>query len=360
MKTLKWLVLREFWEHKGGFVWAPLAVAAIVIFFSIAALTSRYTGSYKSSTTTTQSETAASEKRDAVSAAVATPLASSSSSNATKATATEHSYRAKRTRDLADEFLASAMTTIFVLIPLFILFAVWSLVAVFYCAGALYDERKDRSVLFWKSLPITDRITVTSKAVTVLVVSLGIVWLIGTLLVPFLMGTLWLSVLFEAPPPEFRVDWTSGMSAPLSLAALLPIYALWALPTVGWLMMVSAWARSKPLLWGLFVPLLAGGLLAWVNRAFSLGWGIDWFWQHIVLRIVGGLIPGAWFFRGERPLEELSQSMEKSVTSTGDVGAQLVNYSWSAAATPEMWIGVAAGVLMLTAAIYLRRWRDEG
>ncbi|UUZ49351.1 hypothetical protein LP420_02935 [Massilia sp. B-10] len=37
--------------------------------------------------------------------------------------------------------------------------------------------------------------------------------------------------------------------APLRLIGLLPVYLVWALPTIGWLMMVSAWARSKVFLW---------------------------------------------------------------------------------------------------------------
>jgi ABC-2 type transport system permease protein len=355
MKTLKWLVLREFWEHKGGFVWAPIAVATAIILLMVTGVASRTPSAVNVSVGTVQKPGEKSVQFD-VTTRDGSQVGHTSAQNTQLRPNQAISMRSTDGRN----FATPALTSIFILTSTSLLFAVWAVFAVFYCAGALYDERKDRSVLFWKSLPITDSLTVTSKAVMVLVAGLGITWLIATMVTPFLMGILWLSDQLDSPVTPQLAHWTVGMSVPLSLAALLPIYALWALPTVGWLLMVSAWARSKPLLWGLFVPLLAGGLLAWVNRAFSLGWGIDWFWQHIVLRIIGGLIPGAWFFRGERPLEELSQSMEKSVTSTGDVGAQLVNYSWSAAATPEMWIGVAAGVLMLTAAIYLRRWRDEG
>ena len=34
----------------------------------------------------------------------------------------------------------------------------------FYCLDALYGERRDRSILFWKSLPVSDLTTVLSKA----------------------------------------------------------------------------------------------------------------------------------------------------------------------------------------------------
>src|ERR1700747_2544174 len=43
-------------------------------------------------------------------------------------------------------------------------------VGVFYCLDALYGERRDRSILFWKSLPVSDLTTLLSKATIPLVV----------------------------------------------------------------------------------------------------------------------------------------------------------------------------------------------
>ena len=39
-----------------------------------------------------------------------------------------------------------------------------TLVAVFYCLDALYGERRDRSILFWRSLPVSDTVAVLTKA----------------------------------------------------------------------------------------------------------------------------------------------------------------------------------------------------
>ena len=44
------------------------------------------------------------------------------------------------------------------------LMAIAMLVAVFYSLDALYGERRDRSILFWKSMPTSDLTTVLSKA----------------------------------------------------------------------------------------------------------------------------------------------------------------------------------------------------
>ena len=48
---------------------------------------------------------------------------------------------------------------------------VLGVVVFFFCLGALFDDRKDRSVLFWKSLPISDQATVLSKVAMALVVA---------------------------------------------------------------------------------------------------------------------------------------------------------------------------------------------
>src|SRR3954447_3546571 len=44
------------------------------------------------------------------------------------------------------------------------------LVSIFYCLEALRGERRDRSILFWKSLPVSDLTSVLSKATIPLVI----------------------------------------------------------------------------------------------------------------------------------------------------------------------------------------------
>src|SRR5579864_7071220 len=45
-----------------------------------------------------------------------------------------------------------------------LLMGTYLFVAAFYCLDALQGERRDRSILFWKSLPVSDLTTVLSKA----------------------------------------------------------------------------------------------------------------------------------------------------------------------------------------------------
>jgi ABC-2 type transport system permease protein len=150
--------------------------------------------------------------------------------------------------------------------------------------------------------------------------------------------------------------------SPFEVLGMLPIYALWALPTIGWLMMVSAWARTKPFLWAVGVPVLSGTLLTWFNAIFGFDWNIGWFWHHIVGRGLLSAFPGSWF---THPASEMGETVIRSAGGMsiheqgGNMGA-LMMQSWNMLATADLWIGVAIGVTMIFVATRLRRWRDEG
>jgi ABC-2 type transport system permease protein len=144
--------------------------------------------------------------------------------------------------------------------------------------------------------------------------------------------------------------------APFQVAAMLPVYVLWAMPTVGWLMMVSAWARTKPFLWAVGAPLLAGVLLMWFNAISGLHWNLDWF-GRIVARGLLSVMPGTWFTHSGMMANP--HDVTAGMHQHSDMGT-LLTQSWLAFATPDMWIGVAAGAAMIYVSIRLRRWRDEG
>jgi ABC-2 type transport system permease protein len=147
--------------------------------------------------------------------------------------------------------------------------------------------------------------------------------------------------------------------SPLSLLALLPVYAVWALPTVGWLMLVSGWARTKPLLWAVGVPLMALFIVKWISLTLG-GFGeMEHDLMHtangIVARILGGLIPGLWFaFDGQALPGGLYPNDQ------GIVLNNVVAESWKSLVSADAWVGAALGIAMLAGAARLRRWRDEG
>jgi ABC-2 type transport system permease protein len=320
MNTMKWLLKREFWEHKGGFFWAPLVVSLIVTVITAGSVLIGVTKG--------------SEASIKINGQVVTNLADRFSGE----------EKAAVVEQFASGYMASAVPLLFVL----------AFTVFFYCLNALYDERKDRSVLFWKSLPVTDGATVLSKIAMALGFAPIMAIFFGTILALLVVTFIGLGAAVMGVNIFGGVLSSSALYlAPLQTVAMLPIYALWALPTVGWLLMVGAWARSKPLLWAVGTPLLAVGLIAWLNKMLSFGWDINWMWKYIVGRGLLSVTPGSWFAYSPDDVNRLSQ-MEHL-----DMGALLAR-SWQQLATPNLWIGVAVGAAMIYAAIRLRRWKDEG
>jgi ABC-2 type transport system permease protein len=119
---------------------------------------------------------------------------------------------------------------------------------------------------------------------------------------------------------------------------------------VGWLMLCSAWARSKPFLWAVALPVGVGIVIGWFNLLGTLNISNDWYWRGVVARILGSVFPGGWFSEvsgigGDNPAQVLSTLS--------------VMHSYSAMGSMNLWIGVAAAAAMLAGAIWFRRWRDD-
>jgi ABC-2 type transport system permease protein len=330
MNTMKWLVKREFWEHKGGFFWAPIVVGAIMTFFITATMFT------------------------AVAMGTRHGFSRTLINGRTVSTVTDLST-AMTAEQLHEGVIAAASGYMGLSAPLFMVMA---FVVFFFCLGTLFDERRDRSVLFWKSLPISDSATVLSKVAIALVVAPLITLAIATLMSLLLLVLGCIAAAMSGVHVGFQIFSTPALYlAPFQIAAMIPVYVLWALPTVGWLLMVSAWARTKPFLWAVGVPVLVGALLSWFNAMFNFGWNIAWFWQNIVMRGLLSAIPGAWFTHpGVLTGSDISAGIQQHSADMGTVLAQ----SWQVLATPDAWIGIAAGAAMIYAAIRLRRWRDEG
>lgn len=322
MNKMKWLIRRELWEHKGMLFWAPLVVAGLML-LSVAA----------ASLLAPHNVVLSNQFGDSTSLG---ELVDQLQFGENRISVTEM---------VAGSYIASTA-------PVFMMLG---FLVFFYCLGALHDERRDRSLLFWKSLPLSDELTVLSKAVIALVVApliIATVASIAALLILLmayavlaLNGSRGLAQLLATP--EFYLT-------PLRVLALLPVYILWALPTVGWLLMISAWARSKVFLWALGIPLVAGGLLAWTSARFELGWDAARLFHQVIGRLLLGVAPGSWFwFDGERAMKVIEVEQHR-VLMKG-----LFEQSWATLDQPGAWIGALAGALMIYAAIWLRRRRDD-
>lgn len=326
MKTLQWMLRRELWEHKGSLLWAPVVVAAILL------LVTGGSAGYGM-------------------------LSHNLNVNATVNGRVLHTVvlsempaemRANIVQVAANSYLAAA-------VPLFVML---SFTLFFYCLSALYDERRDRSVLFWKSLPMSDQMTVLSKVLTAAVVAPVITMAAALAMSLILLVLLGLGLAFNGVNLFGALLSTPALYlAPVFLLGMLPVYVLWALPTIGWLLMVSSWAKSKVFLWAIGVPIISLVIVKWVDFLVTgnqgMNTGISHIAKEVVNRGLGGLVPGIWFSFAEHTV----------AMRPGEHGIELdtvFQQSWLTLATPGVWIGAAVGVAMIFVAIRMRRWRDEG
>ena len=212
------------------------------------------------------------------------------------------------------------------------------LVGIFYALDALYGERRDRSILFWKSLPVSDLETVLSKAAIPLVVLPLIGFLLSVATQVVLL--LWSTVILSASGLSPEVVWTEFRFIQMPLVMLYGIaaFTLWHAPLYGWLLLVSGWARRMPVLWAA-LPFVAVGLVERV--AFNTSYFGAWMRDRIM-----GALPAAFDIppmkRGSMPLLDRLEQLHP-VKFLG---------------TPGLWIGLIVTMAFLAAAVRLRRFRE--
>jgi len=203
---------------------------------------------------------------------------------------------------------------------------------VFYCLDALYGERRDRSTMFWKSLPVSDLTTVLAKA-SVPFVILPLLAFAITVATQFIMLLLSSAVLAGSGQSVATV-WTQLSFPQMSLLLLYhleTVHVLWWAPMWGWLLLVSSWARRAPLVWAFFPPLVIGYLE-------KIIFNTSHFAALLRYRFEGGM---------------------EAITATGTMPMDPVTQLTPARflASPGLWIGLALTAAFLFAAVRLRRYR---
>ena len=123
------------------------------------------------------------------------------------------------------------------------------LVGIFYALDALYGERRDRSILFWKSLPVSDRMTVMSKAAIPFVVLPLIGFLLSLIAVVVLLFFSTAVLMANGISPARLWTELRFVQQPVIMFYGLFAHVLWFAPIYGWLLLVSAWAKRTPVLW---------------------------------------------------------------------------------------------------------------
>ena len=325
MNTLSWLLRREFWEHRGGFFWAPVWTGIALLTLTLLGLLAGEIGlSVQASQVGIQVNGAATSIGQVL------------------------SHLGPQQIEQAGKILAGTLYGTGALFGLVI-----GIVLFFYLLGALYDDRRDRSALFWKSLPVSDTQTVISKAVmAVIAIPLLVlaIYLVAWLLLQVLLSVF---VLLHGGSP-WALIWGQRNLLPLLTLqiAALPAHMLWSLPTVGWLLLCSAWVRSKPFLWAVLIPVLIGIGNGWIGLMGVPNVPDGWLWRDGIPRLLLGTIAGpsnqivaqAAFGRNYREVVDWS--------ITGHGLADLY-------AAPNLWIGAVIGVAMIAGAVWFRRRNSE-
>ena len=250
--------------------------------------------------------------------------------------------------NMPENVRAAALSFTMIGLSVSFIIAMWIL-TIFYTLDALYAERKDRSILFWRSIPVTDSETVISKLLTamitiplvtfaVIIVTQLLVLLSLTVQVDFRGGSPW-HMIWQAAP--FADTW----AATIVLLLALP---LWLSPFIGWFLFVSAFTKRSPLL----VAAMPIVLLPMFERLFfdSTLLAEAFFVRSIQFPLFTGVDNMDLIFQEGEDLAALAEA-ELSVFGLLDVGNFL--------ASPQLWIGVVVCGLFTAAAIYVRRYRDE-
>jgi ABC-2 type transport system permease protein len=209
-----------------------------------------------------------------------------------------------------------------------------SILGIFYSLDALYGERRDRSILFWKSLPVSDLTTVLSKFAIPLVI-LPLLSFAITVVTQFVMLLL-----------SSAVQLGSGLSVGtlgarmsffhmslMLLYHILTVHGLWYAPIYGWLLLVSVWAPRAPFMWAFLPPFVI--------------WGVE----KIAFRTSHFLALLQYRLTGPEPSTPTGRSGNMLEMISALTPAQFFS-------TPGLWVGLAVAAIFLAAAVRLRRNRE--
>ena len=314
MNRLLALVKREFWENKGAFRTTPLVIGGIFLAAMVMFLITfnHFDNEFQS-------------LRELL------------------------RFVAQQDVGLRAKVLFAANLEISVFFSMVLAFVVF-----FYLLGSLYDDRKDRSILFWKSLPASDTLTLASKLLAAMVVAPFIFWVVYVITHIVIMALFAVVVMVLGENP-----WTLFLSLGSPFKAwslvLLSYFAqsIWALPLYGWLMLVSAFAPRIPLLFAILPPVVLGVLELWIDflKTFTLNDNLF------------GLF-GRWFanspliMSGDDHENGFGAALGIPITSDYDHEVTLANM-FDRLFSTDMLIGLAIAAIFLGAALWLRHRATE-
>ena len=310
MNRLIALIRREFWENKGAFRTTPLVVGGIC---TIGMLMLVFTTMHIDNELYTFKEGVR--------------------------------MLAQQSADFRSEHIYKVMLGSSLLFTL-----VLSLVVFFYLLGALYDDRKDRSILFWKSMPASDTLTISSKLLAAMLVAPFMFWLvlIATQIAMTAIASIMVMSVGENPWSLF----ISLMSPAKVWGMVLLSYiasAIWFLPFYGWLLLVSSFAPRIPLLFAVMPPVIFAILQSWIGflRTFTL--------QNNLFGVIGEWVANSpAILSAQVQNERLSIVLGAPITDTFDHAVTLANML-DRLFSLQMLGGLAVAAVFLAGSVWLRQ-----
>lgn len=313
--TLWTLIRREYWESRGSFKWAPMILLGLTIFFLLFAM-----------------------------------ILGSRLDNGLAFTFDALKQLAQLSPGKRQYLVTAAMFSIAA--PFF---QVMMLVMLFYLSSSLHDERRDRSILFWKSLPISDTSTVLSKLLAACLLAPA-TYFIGAALTQLITLLVASGYGLAAGVNPITTFWLSASLPKLWTSTLLAliIHALWLAPIYGWLLFCSSWAPRVPFLIAIAVPAAIGLLQHFWSLVTHLGLPDFNIFMIILRRLASGMLPNNITWDASNNNFNLAEM---------DVDPQLfITYGSSLEylTRTEMWIGLAIAAVFVAGAIWFRKRATDG
>jgi ABC-2 type transport system permease protein len=305
MNSFKALVKREYWENKGSIFVTPAVIAAVLagIIILVAITGDTFVQKHHSEFSVWEKFPQAVEEFNNI-----------------------------------DEETRTQAVQVGLYTPRILFGFVMFIIALFYCLGSLYDERKDKSILFWKSLPVSDTATVLSKFATVclmipivycaVVAAFQLFLLVFATILAWFGGSLGVAI------------WTSSNLFGVLFNSLFSfvVATLWLAPLWAWFMFASAWAKKVAFLWGTLPIFMMAIAEVWIFRSSN-------FIEMVAERVGRGF---------------MTMNSDMQLLVGRDMFDEHHVARWyEVLGQSDFWIGLIVAAGFLAGAIYTRRYRDE-
>jgi ABC-2 type transport system permease protein len=310
MGKFKILVIRELWEHKNSILVTPLVIFVLVTLFSLLGFVSISIDDFE-------------VKHQGI-------------EYKQSFTALVHIFSTLP----ADQLATTLLGVHFGFASMF--YFIMLLVLALYSLSALFDERKDRSVLFWKSMPVTDVETVLSKLFVACIVIPLSFWFFTVL-----SQVMWMVI-------AGTVAWFNDVSAsqviwgPISLTSIIfnellsyLVNILWTLPAVGWALIAGAYAKRAPFFHAV-LPLVIVTIVE--STVFHSGAIFGWLGQRVL---------GMFIFTDGR---EVQFNMLEMFTN---MRIDDVTHALNKLSNDQTWYGLVLGIVLIIISIKIRQRNDD-